>query len=218
MTEQTEVKLFSKQKEKATTLASLLGKNILDLVVKKLSVWINRLVLYFKEAWTEQTAPKTWMTMITRIFEVTEIVEGGLMTACYPVSHHWSGRWPPVSMLLWCHRQFVHTYILHGPRNLLVSPTSWSSINKGETARWNRAFFKESVCFGFSMLLQTVYFCIFGYLWEDQHSVPLLFQLPQHLLQQHQFPRGLCEGRTLVSTVGGFLGFLQNTQTKAMVQ
>lgn len=51
------------------------------------------------------------------------------------------------------------------------------------------------------------------YLWEDQNSVPLLFQFPQHLLQQHQFPGGLREGRALVSPVWCFLGFLQ-THTK----
>lgn len=38
------------------------------------------------------------------------------------------------------------------------------------------------------------YMCVSVYLREDQYSVPLLLQLPQHLLQQHQFPRGLCEG------------------------
>lgn len=44
--------------------------------------------------------------------------------------------------------------------------------------------------------LHTLYACVYviGYLREDQYSVPLLFQLPQHLLHQHQFPRGLCKG------------------------
>lgn len=46
------------------------------------------------------------------------------------------------------------------------------------------------------------------YLGEDQHSVPLIFQFPQHLLHQRQFPRSLSEGRPLVRTAGGLLGFL----------
>lgn len=47
------------------------------------------------------------------------------------------------------------------------------------------------------------------YLWEHQYSMALVFQFPQHLLQQHQFPRGLSEGRPFISTSGGFLSFLQ---------
>lgn len=52
--------------------------------------------------------------------------------------------------------------------------------------------------------------CWSGYLREHQHSVALFLQLPQHLLQQHQLPRSLSQRWPLISTCGGFLGFLQH--------
>lgn len=53
----------------------------------------------------------------------TEVNKGHGQPTAHPASHHWSGRWPPVLALLWCRHQFFHTYNLHSPGNLLVSPT-----------------------------------------------------------------------------------------------
>jgi len=70
------------------------------------------------------------------------------------------------------------------------------------------------VCVCSSMLSMCVHVSV--YLWEDQYSVALIFEFPQHLLHQRQFPRGLNEGRPLVSTVWSSLSFLHtHTHTHA---
>ena len=53
-----------------------------------------------------------------------------------------------------------------------------------------------------------------GHLREDEHSVSLLLQLSQHLLQQHELPRCLNKCPTLISPTGKFGGLLKKRQGK----
>lgn len=51
-----------------------------------------------------------------------------------------------------------------------------------------------------------------AHLREDEHSVSLLLELPQHLLQQHELPRCLNKCPTLISPTGKFRGLLKRRE------
>lgn len=55
-----------------------------------------------------------------------------------------------------------------------------------------------------------------AHLGEDEHSVSFIPQLLEHLLQQHELPRGLDQGAAIVGAIGQYGGLLWTQQSRAL--